>query len=126
MLAYAAIVWDSCTQELSDLIATVLYRAGKIVSGVIHWTRKELVYTEHGCVSLEECLYTDRLRVMYRMVHNDAPSYLYDSLFLSYTDDIPVIKGHTVMYENLFRPKIIIQDWSNLEKHNINEATTMK
>ena len=41
-LEHAAIVWDSCTQELSDLIENVQYRAGKIVSGKIHRTSKEL------------------------------------------------------------------------------------
>ena len=34
-LEYAAIVWDSCTQELSDLIGNAQYRAGKSISGAI-------------------------------------------------------------------------------------------
>ena len=43
-LEYAIIVWDSCTQELSDLIENAHYRAGKIVSGAIRRASKELVY----------------------------------------------------------------------------------
>ena len=35
-LEYAAIGWDGCTQELSDLVENVQYRAGKLISGVIH------------------------------------------------------------------------------------------
>ena len=50
-LEYPAIVWDSSTQEVSDFIENVQHRAGKIVSGVIHRTNKELVYTEFVCMS---------------------------------------------------------------------------
>ena len=53
-LEYAAIVWDNCTQELSDLIENVHYRAGKIISGAIHRTSHEFVYHELGWDSLRE------------------------------------------------------------------------
>ena len=43
-LEYAAIFWENCTQELSDLIESVQYRAGKIISGAIHQTSQDLVY----------------------------------------------------------------------------------
>ena len=41
-IEYDAIVWVSCTQQLSDLFECVQYRTSKIIAGAIHWTRKVL------------------------------------------------------------------------------------
>ena len=58
-LEYVAIVWDICAQELSDLIETVQYRDGHIVSGAIHRTSAKLIYTELGWVRLKYILGKD-------------------------------------------------------------------
>ena len=53
MLEYTSIVWDNCTQELSDLEG-VQYRAGKIICRAIHCTSQELVYNELGWAKFNE------------------------------------------------------------------------
>ena len=75
-LEYASIVWDNCPKHLSDLIESLQYRAGKIVSGAIHRTSHELLYTELGWEHLEEHRKKQRLRVLYKILHGSAPIYL--------------------------------------------------
>ena len=43
-LEYACIVWDNCTNEQRNQLEQVQYRAGKIVSGAINRTSRDLVY----------------------------------------------------------------------------------
>ncbi len=47
-LEYANIVWDTCFNQISDLLESVQYRAAKIVSGAIHRTSHHVVYNELG------------------------------------------------------------------------------
>ena len=46
-----SIVWDSLPKNNKK----VHYRAGKIISGAIHRTSKELVYSKLEWVSLKDC-----------------------------------------------------------------------
>ena len=45
-LEYANIVWDNCSNQLSDLLESVQYRAAKIISGAIHRTSHNIVYDD--------------------------------------------------------------------------------
>ena len=65
-LEYANIVWDNCSKQLSDLIESVQYRAGKVVSGAIHRTSHELLYKELGWDRLEDRRKRQRLKVLYK------------------------------------------------------------
>ena len=75
-LEYAATVVDNITQELSDLVKSIQYRAGKIISGIIHQASQDLVYKDLGGVLLNELHQKKKLKVVYNMVNNGAPSYL--------------------------------------------------
>ena len=125
---YASIVWDNCTKEQSDLIEQVQYRAGKIVSGAIHRTSKELVYQELGWSSLEERRSIQRLKVFHKIINGKAPVYLQEEVpvpnptreNLRSQDDIPKIRG-LVIYENTYIPKTICE-WNELD----NETKTVE
>ena len=119
-LEYACIVWDNCTNEQRNLLEQVQYRAGKIVSGAISRTSKDLVYQELGWHSLEERRYVQRLKVFHKILNGKTPIYLQNEIprpnptreNLRNNDDIPKIRG-LVLYENTFIPRTIC-DWNRL------------
>ena len=120
-LEYASIVWDNCTNEQRNQLEQVQYRAGKIVSGAINRTSKDLVYQELGWHSLDERRQVQRLKVFHKMFYGKAPLYLQNEIpipnpsrdNLRNNDDIPKIRG-LVIYQNTFIPKTIC-DWNDLE-----------
>ena len=52
-LEYANTVWDNCSNQLSEMLENVQYRAAKIVSGAIHRTSHCTVYDELGWETLK-------------------------------------------------------------------------
>ena len=52
---FANIVWDNCSIQARDMIERVQYRAAKIVSGAIHHTSHNVVYSELHWERLEDC-----------------------------------------------------------------------
>ncbi len=53
-LEYSCITWDNCSNQLSDMLENINYRAAKIISGAIHRTSHNIVYGELGWESLKE------------------------------------------------------------------------
>ena len=121
-LEYASIVWDNCTVAQQEQLEQVQYRAGKIVSGGIHRTSKELIYKELGWHSLSERRQTQRLKVFHKMTKGTAPLYLQKEIpiadpnreNLRSESDIPRIRG-MVFYQNTFIPKTIVE-WNDLDE----------
>ena len=79
-LEYASIVWDNCTNEQRNLLEQVQYRAGKIVSGAISRTSKDLVYQELGWHKLEERRHVQRLKVFHKIYNGKTPVYLQNEI----------------------------------------------
>ena len=79
-LEYANITWDNCSKYLSDLIESVQYRAAKIVSGGISRVSHNAVYSELGWESLKTRRQHQRLKVFFKAVHDECPSYLCDTI----------------------------------------------
>ena len=123
-LEYASIVWDSCSKQLSDLVENVQYRAAKIVSGAIHRTSHALVYKELGWEHLEERRKKQRLKIFYKTIHGQTPSYLQEALpaqlgannryVLRNEHNIQQVKARTSTFIDSFVPKTI-KDWNNLD-----------
>ena len=119
-LEYASIVWDNCTNEQRNQLEQVQYRAGKIVSGAINRTSKDLVYQELGWHRLEKRRHVQRLKVFHKMCCGKAPTYLQNEIpvanptrdNLRNNNDIPKIRG-LVLYQNTFIPKTIC-NWNEL------------
>ena len=120
-LEYASIVWDNCTNEQRDLIEQVQYRAGKIVSGAINRTSKDIVYQELGWHRLAERRQNQRLKVFHKIVNGKTPGYLQSEVpvadpnreNLRNAEHIPRIRGK-VFFENTFFPKTI-KEWNDLD-----------
>ena len=120
-LEYAAVLWDNCNDELSEMIERVQYRAGKIISGAIHRTSKEIVYSELGWESLKLRRKKARLKMMYKTVNLETPSYLTNTLpqqqprryELRNNTHVPNIRGRTITFDKTFFPKSI-REWNEL------------
>ena len=133
-LEYANIVWDNCSKQLSDLIESVQYRAGKVVSGAIHRTSHELLYKELGWDRLEDRRKKQRLKVLYKIIHGEAPVYLQQVLneqhgennryMLRNEHNIPHFVARTSTFIESFFPQTI-QDWNNLP-NNIKSSTSLE
>ena len=93
--------------ELSDLVEKNQYRAGKIISGAIHWTSKVLVYTYNLDGQASKIVDTSKgwelcisgAFLFAQLSSSDPSSNLQN---LQNSDDIRVIRDYTVMYENSF------------------------
>ena len=121
-LEYANIVWDNCSKQMSDMLESVQYRAAKIISGAIHRTSHNIVYTELGWQTLEERRRRQRLRIMYKTIHGEAPLYMQNTIPLAGNDryalrnvhNIPPYRTRTSSFHNSFFPKTS-RDWNTLD-----------
>jgi len=133
-LEYSSIVWDNCSKFEIDLIENVQLRAAKIVSGAINKTSRELIYKELGWDSLEERRLKQRLLMMFKITHNDAPEYLQNTIEnrdagynLRNQNNLPPIRCKTATHQKSFFPKTI-SDWNKLSQNvrNSNDLESFK
>ena len=80
VLEYASEVWDGCIQGDSDRLEQVQLHAARIITGLHVFAPLNSLYYETGWESLAERREKKKLTLMYRIVHNDAPTYLTDLL----------------------------------------------
>ena len=71
---------DDCTQTHAYRLEQVQLIAAGIVTGLPVFTSLNSVYPETGWKTLAERRKTKKLTLMYKIVNNDAPSYLTDLL----------------------------------------------
>ena len=76
MLEYASEVWDGCTQTDAYRLEQLQLIAVHIVTGLPVFTSLNSFYAETGWKTLAERRKTKKLTLMYKIVNNDAPSYL--------------------------------------------------
>ena len=80
LLEYASEVWDGCTQTDAYRFEQVQLIAARIVTGLPVFASLNSIYVETGWKTLAERRKTKKLTLMYKIVNNDAPSYLTDLL----------------------------------------------
>ena len=123
-LEYGSIIWDNCTDQLSDLLESVQYRAAKIVSGGIHRVSHNIVYKELGWETLKERRRKQRLKVFYKAVKKDTPKYLSDQVpnpvqneryNLRGNELLVVPESQTRKFENSFFPQTT-KEWNELDE----------
>ena len=79
-LEYASEVWDGCNQIEARRLEQVQLNAARIVSGLPIFSALNSLYYETGWDTLAERRTKKKLNFMYKIIHNDAPSYLSDLL----------------------------------------------
>ena len=123
-LEYANVIWDNCSKQMVDLLEGVQYRAAKIISGAINRTSHNIVYNEMGWETLGERRKRQRLKVMYKTVNHQAPSYLQHNIRrhadanaryeLRHENNIGTYRARTSAFHNSFFPKTI-REWNSLD-----------
>lgn len=80
LLEYASEVWDGCNQMDANRLEQVQLNAARIVTGLPIFSSINSLYFETGWDTLADRRKCKKLNLMYKMVNNDAPSYLSDLL----------------------------------------------
>ncbi len=75
-LEYADIVWDGCDETDNDLLEQPQYEAARLVTGAIKGTSRERLLNEVAWVKLKERHTYHKLKIIYKILNNLAPSYL--------------------------------------------------
>ena len=75
-LEYADVVWDGCNETDSDLLKQLQYEAARLVTGAIKGTSRESLLNEVAWVKLKETRSYHKLKMIYKIFNNLAPSYL--------------------------------------------------
>ena len=76
LLEYGDILFDSCTNELSDKLESVQLEAARLVTGAKRYTSHQALYNELGWVTLEKRRKMHKLQKMYCIYKEACPTYL--------------------------------------------------
>ena len=123
IIEYASSVWDNCSMQESELLEKVNLEAARVVTGLPKFCSLRELYIETGWTSLNTRRKVRKLVMMYKIVHNLAPSYLSDLLpetvgisqayNLRNNLNIRNFITRTALYENSFFPSTI-KLWNEL------------
>ena len=75
-LEYADVVWDGCSETDRDLLEQLQYEAARLVTGAIKGTSRESLLNQVAWVKLKERRSYHKLKMIYKILNNLAPSYL--------------------------------------------------
>ncbi|MEW8546213.1 MAG: reverse transcriptase family protein [Candidatus Thiodiazotropha sp.] len=133
LLEYSSSVWDNCSTENKKLLESIHIEAARIITGATKLCNIEKLYSELGWDSLQERRNKQKLIIFYKIVHNEAPTYLNDLIpplvqnvnryNLRNSDDICTLRCRTNLYYNSFLPSTI-RAWNTLPIE-IKQATSV-
>jgi hypothetical protein len=125
ILEYGDIIWDGCSNELSGLLEQVQLNAARIVIGATARCSSEGLYSETAWETLQMRRQFHRLSLMFKIVNDQAPKYLRDTLpqliqnrtnyRLRNRGDLDPIRARINIYANSFFPRTV-NDWNNLDR----------
>ena len=78
ILEYGCVLFDNCTQELSDLLEGLQYEAARICTGAIKFTSRDRLLAEIGWEPLHTRRKFSKLVFFYKMFNKLTPPYLYE------------------------------------------------
>ena len=75
-LDYADVVWDNCTQKLSEDLENLHLDAIRTITGAVRGTNHQKLYTESGFTTLRERRLRHKIIMYHKIVHEKTPTYL--------------------------------------------------
>ena len=116
-LDYADVVWDNCTEFLSNTLECLHLEALRIITGSVKGTSHLKLYEESGFCSLQERRRRHKLLTFKKITFGMCPSYLFELLppLVSYTNPYHRRRLSNVWYPHLrqnyteihsFRPQL--------------------
>ena len=79
-MEYADVVWDSCCENVSDLLESVEYEFARVVTGAMKGTGHQRQLEELAWESLKTRRSVHKLVLFFKIVNNLTPSFLSDLL----------------------------------------------
>ena len=129
-MEYADVVWNGCSDTESDLLDSVQYEAGKIVTGAMKRTSRQRLMCELGWEELKTRRAIHKLTLYFKIVNNLTPQYLRDFLpprvserthfSLRHSRNFSIFPVRTVRSANSFFPSTT-KLWN--EAYSITEST---
>ena len=126
ILEYSSIVWDNCTVEQSNSLKKLQNEAARIVTGLTRSVSQERLYAECGWDSLALRRGNQKLKFMYKVSHNMAPSYIAEMIPPTAGDSKPyslrnranisMIPQRTTIFSRSCIPSSIAA-WNNMPMH---------
>ena len=80
VMEYADVLWDGCSDGESELLESVQYEVGKVVTGAMKGTSRVRLMTELGWEDTKTRGAIHKLVCYFTIVNNLSPSYLKDLL----------------------------------------------
>jgi hypothetical protein len=80
LMEYADVVWDSCCENVSDLLESVQYEFARVVTGAMKGTGHQRLLEELAWESLKTRRSVQKLVLFFKIVNNLTPSFLSDLL----------------------------------------------
>ena len=121
-LDYGDIIFDQAFNDsFHSKMESIQYKACLAITGAIQGSSKEKLYNELGLESLQSRRWMHKLCHFYKIVRNQAPSYLTDivpsqnrSYTLRNSHNVPLMVTNHQFFKNSFFPSTIIE-WNNLD-----------
>ena len=80
VMEYADVLWDGCSDGEGELLESVQYEAGKVVTGAMKGTIRVRLMAELGWEDMKIRRAIHKLVCYFKIVNNLSPSYLKDVL----------------------------------------------
>ena len=134
ILEYGGVIFDNCSQTLSDSIESVQYEAARICLGALKRTPRYLLLKELGWPTLAKRRQYFKLILFYKIVNGLTPAYLSDlvpnnndqtTVRLRNRRSLRQIRFTSIRFGNSFIPSTI-QLWNNLPDDIRQSATLSK
>lgn len=129
---YADVVWDSCTDTLSNVLEDLHLQALRIITGTVRGTSHQLLYNESGFCSLQDRRRRHKLILYKKILLGFTPNFLTELLppLVSATNPYPrrrpqartVPYCRTVTYSKSYFPSTTIL-WNDLPLNVQNSAS---
>ncbi|WP_294078466.1 hypothetical protein, partial [Thiolapillus sp.] len=130
---YADVVWDNCTDKLSNMLENLHLEGIRIILGAVRGTSHQKLYEESGFCTLKERRRRHKLILFHKMVNGVCPDYLSDLLPPLVSTRNPyhrrrplerVIPPHkTDIYQKSFIPSTTML-WNSIPE-NIKQSTSI-
>jgi hypothetical protein len=75
-LDYADVVWNNCSQKLSEDLESLQLDAIRTITGAVRGTSHQKLYNDSGYVTLKERRLRHKIIMYHKIVHEKTPTYL--------------------------------------------------
>ena len=118
ILEYGNVLWDDCTKQQADLHESIQLDATRIITGLRRGTSHQVIYNELGWSTLSGRRKDAKLIQFYKILNNEAPTYIDDIIKKFNTHNT----GYNLRHTNLKHPTPQTSSYQNSFFHINNRS----